>query len=262
MTPWVLARRRSPALTDAAGVLAAAGVLCILLSGLDGREVLGVSTWLKPMKFAFSLAVFLITMAWLVGYLEPRHPRTVRYLGRGIAAGMLLEFLLIAVQAARGVPSHFNAGTPWDHAVFLAMGITIGLVTLQVGWVALLSFRGSTLPPGPLRSGLRLGLLVFLFACAQGGYIIGEGASTVGVAPGGPGWPVVGWSTEGGDLRLAHFLGVHGLQVLPLLGWWLERRQGPRGVAWVRGAGLAYLVLVGFTFLRAIAGHPLPELHP
>ena len=59
---------------------------------------------------------------------------------------------------------------------------------------------------------------------------------TVGAPDGGPGLPGLGWSA--GDLRAAHFLGMHALQALPLLGWAMSRWVPRRAVAltWVGAA--------------------------
>jgi hypothetical protein len=88
------------------------------------------------------------------------------------------------------------------------------------------------------------------------------GAHSVGVEDGGPGLPVTGWSTVGGDLRVAHFFELHRLQALPLLGFLLANfgpiwlRSGHR-VALVWTAGLAYLGLVLILTWQALRGVPV-----
>lgn len=88
------------------------------------------------------------------------------------------------------------------------------------------------------------------------------GAHSVGVADGGPGLPLVGWSTVGGDLRAPHFIGLHALQLLPLLWWALGRRRFDRlgaggRLALVRIAGLGYLGLILLLTWQALRGQSI-----
>ena len=52
---------------------------------------------------------------------------------------------------------------------------------------------------------------------------LGLTSHALGVADGGPGLPFVNWSTEGDDLRIAHFIGIDAMQIIPSVGYFLSR---------------------------------------
>jgi hypothetical protein len=80
--------------------------------------------------------------------------------------------------------------------------------------------------------------------------------------PGGGTLPLVGWSISGGDYRVAHFLGLHTQQLLPLVGWWLVRRQTPlaRGRIVLGAVAIAWCALVAIAYAQAVAGLPFHRL--
>jgi hypothetical protein len=93
------------------------------------------------------------------------------------------------------------------------------------------------------------------------------GAHSIGIPDGGPGLPVLGWSTVGGDMRAAHFFGLHALQVLPFLGWLITRNRSRRAffndkhrlvLVWI--AGSAYSGVLVLLAWQALRGEPV--IHP
>jgi hypothetical protein len=86
-----------------------------------------------------------------------------------------------------------------------------------------------------------------------------HGSHTVGAADGGAGLPFINWSREHGDLRVAHFVGMHALQVLPLAGYWISRSRSPERVKVAYGAVifLVYLGVMASLFWMAWLGRPL-----
>lgn len=227
---------------------------------LDGRTITGVNPWLKPSKFAVSIAAYTFTLAWFMPYLAHYH-RTVKLIAWGTAFVFVAEMICIISQAARGVPSHFNVSTAYDSGVFALMGLLIVFNTLLV-LITLLLFFGKTAPlPDAYLWGIRLGLFLFLLASVEGYAMVSNMAHTVGVPDGGAGLPVVNWSTRAGDLRVAHFLGFHALQILPLAGYSFSRWQTDavrrRAVLSVVALGLAYLAAFTLLFWQASAGRPL-----
>lgn len=182
---------------------------------------------------------------------------------------LALELALIVLQAARGQASHYNVSTPLNAVIFQVMGATLPAIFGAAVVTAALMTRQRGLAP-VLASEILGGLLVCLLGMAQGALMIGNagtpgpgmiGAHTVGAPDGGPGLPLTGWSTQHGDLRVAHFVGLHALQLPSLLAWLLQRYTSHidvlTQVRLVRLATVACAAAVGVLTWQAERGLPL-----
>ena len=220
--------------------LALLATLAATLVGLvvDPRAITGVPAWLKPAKFALSFGIYAFTLIWLLGFVRGR-PRLVRVVAGLTALGLVIEMVAIAVQAARGTTSHYNEATPFDNLLWTLMSSMIMIIWAMNLLAAILLLR-QRLADRAWAWSLRLGLLLTLVGTAVAYPMTTQGAHSVGVPDGGPGLPLVNWSTVGGDLRVAHFVGLHALQIMPLVGWYLTRRAP----AWL---GRAHRLLLVFT---------------
>jgi hypothetical protein len=251
--------------------LAALVPVAILGALFDDRVLLGHPIWMKPLKFAISLAAYCAALAWMLS-LQRRARRVGWWMGTIIAAGIAVEMVLVMIQVVfRGRQLHFNMSTPADALIHNIMPTAIYLVwgAMLVVAIQLLfdkpgdrALRWSIrLALGTTLAGMLLANLMFRATPAQereaaeAGEQLHFGSHSVGVEDGGAGLPITGWSTEGGDLRIGHFLGVHALQAIPLLALGLVllarrfqalRPEGPRTALVIVGAasygGLMWLV--------------------
>jgi hypothetical protein len=252
------ARRGHPGLYWLAVAMAALTLVTVALAVVDQRTLLGAPLWYKPLKFSVSILLYSATLAWMLS----RLPGTaMRRTGWAIAAALVLEQLIIVGQAARGVRSHFNDDTLFDDLLFSVMGATITGLWLATVAIALRFLRERGVDP-VTSSAVRLGLLVGLLGMAIGFLISGNGGHAVGVPDGGPGLFFVGWSTTGGDLRIGHFVGMHALQLLPLLAAGLvalgrDRLDETACVRVVQIVAAGYAGLVVLVTWQALRAQPL-----
>ncbi|SEV97047.1 hypothetical protein [Natrinema salifodinae] len=180
----------------------------------DPRIVSGDPVWLKPAKFAASIGLFTGVLAWLTPHLSVSR-KFRRLISWGIAIAAVIEITAIAGQAARGTRSHFNYSTTFDTAVYLTMGLVIITMTLLVAWLFIRAARNGFDVHPAFALGITLGGGLFVTGAFEGGVMIALNTNTVGT---GYTLPVVGWTLVG-DFRVAHFVGLHALQVLPLAGY-------------------------------------------
>jgi hypothetical protein len=268
----------APGLTILGFVMAADLVFCLCGLVVDRRVITGAPAWLKPAKFALSTMIAAWSFAFCISSTRI-WPRVTRALDIVLAAGLAIEIALIDMQAARGTTSHFNFATPFDGAVFAVMGVSILCIWLGMLLLTIVLFRQSYASSAWGWS-LRLGMVLALIGTGSGGLMavpnsrqLAEahasgrlpiaGAHTVGAPDGGPGLPVTGWSADHGDLRVAHFLGMHGLQVLPLLAWWMGRRRFAGDdrtlVKLVFVTAASYLALFGLILWQAFRGQSIAQ---
>ncbi|MFG2649441.1 hypothetical protein [Streptomyces sp. NPDC048436] len=244
---------------------------------VDDRVLTGARIWFKPFKFSVSFVAYGLSLAWMLSMLD-RGRKAGWWAGTVVAVSSLVEMLIITGQVVRGKRSHFNHQTPFDEALFNAMAVTVVILWLGTLVIAVLLLRARIVDRASawaMRSGTVLALagaaIGFLMTQPAPGQERGSspvvGAHSVGVPDGGPSMALTGWSTTGGDLRIPHFVGMHALQLLPLLlmgltalaarprfGRFADERVRLRLVLLASGTYAAVFALVTWQALR---GQPL-----
>lgn len=241
------------------------GLFVVSCIGLltDPRVITGSPAWLKPAKFSLSIAIYLGTLVWILQKVSI-WPRLVSALSATSAAMAVIEIVIIDLQAWRGTTSHFNFRTNLDASLFGIMGVSIAVLWLASIGVAVALFR-QKFADASFGWALRLGMVITVLGLASGGMMTrpmpGQksgvvGAHTVGAPDGGRGLPVTNWSAEHGDLRIAHFFGLHAMQAIPLLYWLLARRRRVTP-GLVAAVSASYAAAVALLEWQALRGQPV-----
>jgi hypothetical protein len=248
-----------------AGLLAALALVSLVGIFVDHRVLVGVPIWLKPFKFGLSFSLYCLTLAWMLSVLRNRS-RVAEGTAVVVAAMAAVENLIVVVQVIRGTTSHFNTTTEFNGQLWKLMGYAIGMLFVGHLVIAVVAIRQSLdrVAGRAIRLGLALSALGMLAAIPMVVWPTGldgvSGAHSVGLPDGGPGLPLVGWSTVGGDLRIGHFVGLHGLQAMPLLALALRRLERAAQARLLAVAGAAYAALTASLTWQAMRGQSL--VHP
>lgn len=254
-------------------------VFSLFAMAIDPRVLGGMPIWTKPFKFAVSFFLYTVMWMWLISRARGWTP-TNRWMGTIIAVAGVGELVVIVLQVVRGRQSHFNITTVFDGLMwsFMAVMIIVLFVANLIWSIALWRNRDGD---RSVTLAIRFGIVISIIGLALGGTMVSprpdqleaeeqglptmSGAHAVGVPDGGPGIPVFGWSTEGGDLRIGHFVGMHGLQLIPIFALALALlaaripalRDEIARVRMVIIIGLAYAAVVALVVWQALRGQSI-----
>lgn len=224
-------------------------VVFMVLAQVSTLRVNGTNAWHKPIKFCLSIFLYSWTMGWLVAYLPE-----LNLLAFNITSIVLLGFevFYISFQAARSQMSHYNVSTKFYRSMYALMGLAASAATVYTAYIGMLFFAGNfpALPVYYLWS-IRLGILLFVIFAFEGALMGARMSHTIGGTDNEKGLPFLNWSKKLGDARVAHFIGMHALQVLPLLSFYVLK-----DVTLTVFVGLMYGSLALFTLVQALKGKP------
>jgi hypothetical protein len=219
--------------------------------------VLGINSMIKPMKFALSIGVYSWTMALILHYFnDTRKVKTYAWVA---VICMGFEQMAITSQAFRGELSHFNTANIYGIILFSLMGIVILTITLWTAYMTAVFMQQKTYNlPAEMVLSIKIGLVYFVIFSLFGGYISSLKGHTVGAADGGEGLWFLNWSKQFGDLRVAHFFGIHSLQIIPLFALLVGRfsTNTSASLKAVWGFSLIYVSYVFTTLVKGLMGLP------
>jgi hypothetical protein len=230
------------------------GLICLLLSlifialtKLTVTQVYNVNAWYKPFKFALSTCLFSWAMAW---YCYELPSFNIQLFNWSVIILLGFEIVYIAIQANKGQLSHYNLSTPFYSFLYSMMALAATLVTLYTAYVGLLFFTND-FPnlPNYYVWAIRLEIIIFVIFSFEG-FVMGSRLThTIGGKDGSDGIWLLGWSKTFGDPRIAHFIGMHALQVIPVLSFYIFKNTKATIIL-----GISYGLLALFTLIQALQG--------
>jgi hypothetical protein len=253
------ALRRQRTLTAYGLLLLVLTPFMLLLQQVDIRTFDDIDVWAKPTKFVFSVAVFALTTAWFFGYVRPERRKApgLRASVAVIIVAGSFEIIYIAWQAGHGLASHFNKSSAFYEIMYALMGLgAVSLVTATLPLAWEIGRRPASGLDPQYAAAVVMGLvLCFVLGGGFGIYMAQQPGHAVGLVGGHARF--FGWNRAGGDLRIAHFLGIHAQQAIPILGL-LIAGLAPR-LRWptlIAGTA-AYVALATALFIQALKGQAL-----
>jgi hypothetical protein len=231
--------------------LVGAGLILIGLAhagiwALAGGSASGALSWRKPTTFGISFGLTTLTLAWVATWL-PVRPRIGWTAAGLLCAATTYEVAWVTVQHARGTPAHFNDTTPLDERLFIGGAVMVAVAIVVIAAMTLTAFV-STTAPAPMAVAIRWGLVGLLAAQASGVWMLLHGLALVD-ADADPLRQSMSTVGAAGQMKFAHAVPMHAIQVLAVLAWLLSLSGMPQR----RQTRLVALAVVGYAGLVGVA---------
>jgi hypothetical protein len=233
------------------------GIICLalafvflLLTKITTTQVYNVNAFYKPFKFALSTFFFSWAMSWYCFYLPNFN---INIFNWSVIILLGFEIIYIAIKASQGQLLHYNLSTPFHSFMYSIMALAATLVTIYTAYIGFL-FCTTQFPelPNYYVLAIRLSLIIFVIFSFEGFAMGSKLTHTIGALDGTEGIPILNWSLKHGDLRIAHFIGMHALQVLPIVSFYILKNTKATLVL-----SIFYLTLAIYTLLLALQGKSL-----
>lgn len=228
---------------------------------MDDRLFEGVNVWLKPVKFQIALCLYFLSLAFFAQWAPQSLLSSPKFRLYAIIVVIMtaLEMIWISSGAVLAIPSHYNDQNLIMAVIYPVMGVfavTLTSASFVLG-LAILRNKDSGLDPA-LRLSIATGLmLTCILTVIAAGTLSAQTSHYIGTPVTNAAIPLLGWSQEVGDLRVAHFFATHAMHVLPAIG--LISLALPRAALrmWVvRGAAIVFTGFVTLLFVQALMGLP------
>lgn len=243
-------------------------VLILPLSFLyvaDHRVLHGISVWAKPLKFTLSLFIYIITLLWLTRWISPKVLINKWFTRFNIIVSVCIiyEIIWITGAAAFGVQSHFNTSSTLMETLYILAGVgAVTLTSAALVYGVLIARNHNTGLAEPMYLAIWSSCIVmFLSTLLIGVYLADQTSHLVGGnAFDTEAIPLLGWATDGGDLRVAHFFATHAFHFIPIVILLMSKIQFFNSSKTTLCLVIGYSIFIAYTFFEATNGRPF--LHP
>ncbi|WP_332694542.1 hypothetical protein [Halalkalibacter lacteus] len=223
------------------------GGLCQSYILLFGAQVGLEGDLAKAVSFNIALGIFLLTTAIIVSFAN--FSRKTKMIFRCFyIITSLYSYGIETIQHFRGIDPRFTqVGSPLDGIFGLLFGlVAIAMIVFYV-ILAMQFFSKGSMKTKRLRVilGIRYGMFSTMLAFAAGIWIITMQSRFIG---------------ESGNIIWLHGLGFHGLQLVPLIAWLLEKQSRFIGMRMIHLSGLSWSFFIILIALQTMLGRTIFEM--